>query len=302
MSKDRPTLSPNDIRTIRESLGLTQREAGVLLGGGPTAFAKYESGTARPSTAVANLLKLLKEDPSTLGTLYPDRAVPAPGTGLLPFEVAGRHVAALSQQVFPEFVRRLLTAEAWGRGVPLDGIHAADNTNAPDGGEDARIRWADGPTHTPFLPGRFCQFQLKTGKLAPAAAGKEVLTKDGAVKPMLRNGLTQGAHYILLMTHAYTQQMIEKRAASIRAALCGAGLDIAAERIQVRDAGQLAAWANAHPAVAAWLLERVEPGLPGLFRSWKHWGRSARTFVLPSPQIDHSAQVVVVSWRCLAFG
>ena len=284
MSKDRPTLSPNDIRTIREGLGLTQREAGVLLGGGPTAFAKYESGTARPSTAFANLLKLLKANPSTLNTLYPERAVPAPGAGLLPFEVAGRHVATLSQQVFPEFVRRLLTAEAWGRGVSLDGIHASDNTNAPDGGEDALIRWADGPTHTPFLPGRFCQFQLKTGKLAPAAAGKEVLTKDGTVKPMLRNGLTQGAHYILLSTHAYTQQMIEKRAASIRAALCGAGLDIAAERIQVRDAGQLAAWANAHPAVAAWLLERVEPGLPGLFRSWKHWaGRPEHS---RSPWVD----------------
>ena len=284
MSQDRPSLSPDDIRTIREGLGLTQREAGVLLGGGPAAFAKYESGTARPSTAFANLLKLLKADPSTLNTLHPERAVPAPGAGLLPFEVAGRHVAALSQQVFPEFVRRLLTAEAWGRGVPLDGIHAADNTNAPDGGEDARIRWADGPTHTSFLPGRFCQFQLKTGKLGPAAAGKEVLAKDGAVKPMLQDGLAQGSHYILLSTHAYTQQMIEKRAASIRAALCGAGLDVAAERIQVRDAGQLAAWANAHPTVALWLLERTEPGLPGPFRSWQHW--ASRAEHVQSPWVD----------------
>ena len=43
------SLDPDQIRTIREGLGLSQREAGNLLGGGPNAFAKYESGTLAPS-------------------------------------------------------------------------------------------------------------------------------------------------------------------------------------------------------------------------------------------------------------
>jgi DNA-binding transcriptional regulator YiaG len=37
-------LTRDDIRRIRERLGLTQVEAGEVLGGGPRAFQKYESG------------------------------------------------------------------------------------------------------------------------------------------------------------------------------------------------------------------------------------------------------------------
>jgi DNA-binding transcriptional regulator YiaG len=43
-----PELSPADIRRIREKLGLSQAEAGELLGGGPRAFTKYENGTIKP--------------------------------------------------------------------------------------------------------------------------------------------------------------------------------------------------------------------------------------------------------------
>ena len=37
-------MTPDRIRAIRERLRLTQEEAGALLGGGPRAFTKYESG------------------------------------------------------------------------------------------------------------------------------------------------------------------------------------------------------------------------------------------------------------------
>src|SRR3954470_4074047 len=37
-------LRPEDIRRIRKSLGLTQRQASEVLGGGPNSFQKYESG------------------------------------------------------------------------------------------------------------------------------------------------------------------------------------------------------------------------------------------------------------------
>ena len=41
-------LEPDEIRAIREGLGLSQADAGELLGGGPRAFTKYEAGTIRP--------------------------------------------------------------------------------------------------------------------------------------------------------------------------------------------------------------------------------------------------------------
>lgn len=82
-------LEPEQIRIIREGLGLSQREAGQVLGGGPNAFAKYESGSLAPAAALANLLLVLKDNPGALGALQPDRA-PVPVRLLLPFEESSK--------------------------------------------------------------------------------------------------------------------------------------------------------------------------------------------------------------------
>lgn len=278
------SLTPDRIRMIRESLGLTQREAGELLGGGPNAFAKYETGQTIPSAAFANLLKILEAKPGAFGILHPERAGHAPSARPLPYEVTSQHLAVISKPMFPEFVRLLLYAEALSHGVLPDGIHVADNVDAPDGGEDGRIKWEKGPTHTSYLPSRLCQFQFKTGKITPAKAGREVLTAAGKVKPMVRSVLERNGHYIVLSTQSYTQQQIEIRETRIREALRGAGLDIDDARVNVRDASQLAAWTNTHPAIATWLVEKTIPGLLGPFRSWNHW--AGRLEHHASPWVD----------------
>ena len=56
-------ISPLTIRAAREAVGLSQREAGRVFGGGPTAFYKYESAKAIPSEGMANLLRLALERP-----------------------------------------------------------------------------------------------------------------------------------------------------------------------------------------------------------------------------------------------
>lgn len=59
-------LSPQHVASIRERLNLSQRRAGELLGGGPRAFQKYESGGQQVSVPMANLLRLLEKDPRRL--------------------------------------------------------------------------------------------------------------------------------------------------------------------------------------------------------------------------------------------
>lgn len=66
--------SAADIRRIRTRLRLSQRRASELLGGGPRAFQKYESGEVVVSRPMANLLLLLDRDPSLLKHLTRDRA------------------------------------------------------------------------------------------------------------------------------------------------------------------------------------------------------------------------------------
>lgn len=70
-------LSPAQVTAVRTKLGLSQRRAGELLGGGPRAFQKYEAGTQAVSTPMSNLLRLLGNDPGRLQELVEATAVSA---------------------------------------------------------------------------------------------------------------------------------------------------------------------------------------------------------------------------------
>ena len=66
-------LVPETVRRIRMRLGLSQKDAGRLIGGGPNAFQKYESGDVLVSHGVASALLLLERDPSGLSVLKEQR-------------------------------------------------------------------------------------------------------------------------------------------------------------------------------------------------------------------------------------
>ncbi|MBF0146279.1 MAG: type II toxin-antitoxin system MqsA family antitoxin [Magnetococcales bacterium] len=68
-------LEPARIRAIREKLGLSQRKASQIIGGGPNAFHKYEQGDVLVSRAVSNLLRLLEANPGQLALLRDDPRV-----------------------------------------------------------------------------------------------------------------------------------------------------------------------------------------------------------------------------------
>lgn len=62
-------LLPEEIRRIRKKLKLSQAAAGILIGGGPRAFQKYEAGDLLPSRAISNLLLILDEVPDAVKML-----------------------------------------------------------------------------------------------------------------------------------------------------------------------------------------------------------------------------------------
>jgi HTH-type transcriptional regulator/antitoxin MqsA len=62
-------LEPEEIKRIRKKLGITQGAAGELIGGGPRAFQKYETGDLLPSRAISSALVLLDRDPKALTVL-----------------------------------------------------------------------------------------------------------------------------------------------------------------------------------------------------------------------------------------
>lgn len=58
-----------EIKTLRERLGITQREAADLFGGGANAFSKYERGDVSQSVAMDRLLRLIDRYPALLADL-----------------------------------------------------------------------------------------------------------------------------------------------------------------------------------------------------------------------------------------
>src|SRR3712207_4526739 len=62
------------VREFRKRIGLSQEEAGYLIGGGKRAFQKYESGKMEPSEAAVGLIELLIAHPQALETLRAVRA------------------------------------------------------------------------------------------------------------------------------------------------------------------------------------------------------------------------------------
>ena len=260
---DNTPLEATEIRRIRRRLGLTQAQAGRVLGGGPRAFSKYEAGTVSPSAATTVLLRLVDGNPGLLR----DRAAPSRPS---PFEVTAEDITGLSADL-PNLLRRLLHAEARTSNLPGARIHVSGNTSAPDGGEDGRICWEGGPEETPFLPSRFCQFQVKGGKVTLSSARKEVQRDSGEIKPMVKAALAEGGHYVLLCSHQYAQKDIQARENGIREVVQRSGLAVQDDRILFQDASQIAAWVNTHPAVAVWVLERTRPGLVDSFGSWSNW-------------------------------
>ena len=62
-------LTPGDMRRIRKKLQLTQKQAGEMIGGGPNAFSRYETGKAYPMRGTENFLRLLDRHPELLDEL-----------------------------------------------------------------------------------------------------------------------------------------------------------------------------------------------------------------------------------------
>jgi HTH-type transcriptional regulator / antitoxin MqsA len=62
-------LSPREVARIREKLGLSQRRASEILGGGVRSFQKYESGKTMLSDAMSNLLRVLDAQPRLVRVL-----------------------------------------------------------------------------------------------------------------------------------------------------------------------------------------------------------------------------------------
>lgn len=62
-------VDPRFIANVRKKLGLDQREAAEIFGGGVNAFSRYETGKIKPPVALVKLLKVLERHPELLAEI-----------------------------------------------------------------------------------------------------------------------------------------------------------------------------------------------------------------------------------------
>lgn len=63
------TIEPGYIIQIRKKLGLNQKEASEIFGGGINAFSRYEQGKAQPHSSTIKLLHVLDRHPDLLSEI-----------------------------------------------------------------------------------------------------------------------------------------------------------------------------------------------------------------------------------------
>jgi HTH-type transcriptional regulator/antitoxin MqsA len=66
LRKDVAHRQGEDMRNARKRLHISQKEAGILFGGGASAFSEYERGKTQPHKSTVLLLKLLGQHPELL--------------------------------------------------------------------------------------------------------------------------------------------------------------------------------------------------------------------------------------------
>lgn len=187
-------------------------------------------------------------------------------------EIDADSIVLLKDYQLTELLKILLHLEADAAGIAQRSVDVGLNINVPDGGEDGRIEWEDGPENTSMLPVRLVQFQVKATDMGPKKCSKEIIDKNGMVKPMVDNALSSGGAYIIFNSRKVNRQGKKRRIDSIREKLNELEKPYADTAIiEVYDAGTIQGWVNKYfsavVAVSSWIKRPLIAGM----QSWKEW-------------------------------
>lgn len=197
------------------------------------------------------------------------------------FEVAPEDIGRFDGGKLVELLRRLLYAEAEAAGVPLFNVAAPLQITIADGGEDARIAWTGGATHTDFFPHRDLVFQCKATDPKNAGWKKETWTKSSqksgqarVLNEAMTDALNRGAAYIGVTATPLVGTKAQDRVAAIKAGVTEAGGDPSSlHSVELYEANRLAAWTNRHRAVALWVKEQQAGMALASFLSPTQWAK-----------------------------
>jgi hypothetical protein len=178
------------------------------------------------------------------------------------FEITGDDLQKLDDSELRTLVARLAIAELRASALPIVGVTAGGDQNAPDGGLDVRVESSVPVTAGNFVPRVPLGFQVKKPDIASTAISNE-MRPNGVLRPVIGELADLGGAYVIVSSQgSVADKPLQKRRKAMSDALDG---HPSATKLHVDfyDRERLAAWVNQFPGVAAWARMRVGRPLAG---------------------------------------
>ncbi|WP_422343185.1 hypothetical protein [Parasphingorhabdus sp.] len=178
------------------------------------------------------------------------------------FEITGEEIQRLDDVELRTLVARLALAELRARNLPVAGVTAGGDQNAPDGGLDVRIEVSGSTFAGDFIPRTPLGIQVKKSDMGSAAITKE-MKPNGVLRPVLGDLADSGGGYIIVSAKgSVADEPLRNRRKAIMKAVAG---HPSANKLltDFYDRERMATWVNQYPGVAAWVRARVGRPLAG---------------------------------------
>ena len=186
-------------------------------------------------------------------------------------EVTPDDINKLDEIQLTDLLLRLLRMEAQKYVIPTSSISCSLEIKASDGGEDAHIKWCDGPEKTNWILNRDTLFQCKAENIGPADCKKEILA-DGELKPRVKDVLDNGGSYALFFTQKCNTKMKNARKDKIREGIQSTGASYyETVDIQIYDANAISMWVNEYASTVVQVCSWVGRHLPDSMNTWEDW-------------------------------
>lgn len=188
-------------------------------------------------------------------------------------EVKPDDIQKLDEMQLTDLLLRLLRLEARKHGILVSSISGTLNTKAKDGGEDACIRWSEGPEKTDWIPNRYTLFQCKATEMPPSKCSNEIIS-DGKLKPRVKEVFDNNGSYILFCTDDCTSQSKEERIKAFRDSIKSTGSSYYdTVDIRIYDANSIRLWTSDYISliiqVRRWLGKNLRNGMS----TWDDWSK-----------------------------
>ncbi len=192
-----------------------------------------------------------------------------------PLEITYEHIESLNEQQFTDLLSKLLHLEALSEGISESSAEVSLKINVADGGEDGRIQWTDGPSHTGWIPSRFTLFQCKAANMPPASCKSEILKKDSTnLKTRVEEVLNAGGTYVLFYNRSCNAEQQVPRIQKFREAINLSGKHYAnTADIRIYDANKIAKWANKYIPIVTSVLRHIGRDVSIDIETWTSWSR-----------------------------